>query len=392
VLLTFVAIAIDGGLLMDRHREAQKTADAAAMAAAEKLFANWMTYQGKDTNGKAADAARDVATQNGYPNVTVHIPPETGPFAGKDGYAEVLVETTQKRYFSTLLGSEDIKVKARSVSQGRWVAAKMGILVLDLYSSSSLVLNGGGAMTVVDSPTIVNSNAPDAANATGGGTAISPEFDITGVPGIAGSGTWTGTIYSGQQPTPDPLRYLPDPDPSTMTVQSNNATHVSGTQTLTVWPGVYKKGIEVSGQGTLIMMPGIYYMDGGGFSFTGQGSLQAEGVMIVNDPKSNSDNISITGTGSIKLTPMTTGIYSGISLWQRRSATNTLYVDGNGGNVMTGTFYAPNGLLNVTGNGSNDVIGSQYISKDLKVSGNGSFKVNWKPDQVAKTRILTLVE
>src|SRR5262249_35901395 len=138
--------------------------------------------------------------------------------------------------------------------------------------------------------------------------------------------------------------------------------------------------------------PGIYYMDGGGFTFTGQGSLNATGVMIVNAPNSNSDNISINGTGSINFSPMTSGPYKGISLWQVRSATNTNYVSGHGTSTMTGTFYAAGGTLNVTGNGSNDVIGSQYISYNLVSGGNGSYRVAWNADQAGQTRIINLVE
>src|SRR5262249_34212087 len=144
-------------------------------------------------------------------------------------------------------------------------------------------------------------------------------------------------------PTPDPLAYLPEPDPTTMTVQSTNPTHASGSQTLNLQPGVYKGGITVSGQASLNMAPGIYYMDGGGFSFTGQGNLNAPGVMVVNTPKTSSDRININGLGAINLSPPTTGIYQGISLWQQRSSTNEIDVGGNGGSTMTGTFYAQHG-------------------------------------------------
>jgi hypothetical protein len=52
-------------------------------------------------------------------------------------------------------------------------------------------------------------------------------------------------------------------------------------------------------------------MDGGGFGFSGTGSLNAPGVMIVNAPQSKSDTISITGTGTVNISPMTSGIYQG---------------------------------------------------------------------------------
>jgi hypothetical protein len=392
LLLSFTAIVVDGGLLMDQRQRVQSAADLAALAAADKLFVNFPTYQGVDTPGTAKAAALASAAANGFPNPTVNIPPQSGPFAGLPGYAEVIVTYNQTRHFSKIFGSSDLPVVARAVSQGRWAAIKAGVMVLDPTGSGSLTATGGGTMTVAGVPIIIDSNSPTAAVATGGGTFVSPEFDIAGTPGIGGSGSWQGTVYSGQPPIPDPLAYLPEPDPSTMVVQSKNQTHIAGNQTTTIYPGVYNGGITVSGQGQLVMMPGIYYMNGGGFTFTGLGGLSAAGVMIVNNPQSNSDTISITGNGAINFSPPTSGIYQGISLWQTRSATNTIYVSGNGASSMSGTFYTAKGTLNVSGNGAGDVIGSQYISYNLVVNGGGSFAVNWNVNQTAKTRIINLVE
>jgi Putative Flp pilus-assembly TadE/G-like len=390
VLLGLVAIAIDGGLILDDKQRVQAAADAAAMAAANNLFLDWQTNFGADTGGDAKAAAVASATANGFPNITVNIPPLSGPFKGLAGYVEVYVHYDQKRQFSSIFGSGDIGVEGRAVAQGRWVAAKIGILVLDPTAPGAATIVGGAQVSVTGVPFIIDSNAPDAATATGGGTVTASEFDITGNPGTSGSGVFNGPIVHGP-PTPDPLAYLPEPDPSTMIMQDKNGIHISnGTKTIS--PGIYRGGITVSGQGTLVMQPGIYYMDGGGFSFTGQGSLVATGVMIVNAPKKNSDVININGSGSINLTPMTTGIYAGISLWQTRDSTNTVAVSGNGGSVMTGTFYTQHGTLNVTGNGTNNTIGSQYISDLLVVNGNGAFNVDWNANAAGRMRLICLVE
>src|SRR5688572_32079847 len=100
VLLAVVALALDTGLLYDRGRHTQASADAAALAAAGDLF---LTYtdadylnNGKDANNVARDHALAVAKVNGYPNdnvtskVEVFIPPATGPFTGRVGYVEVV--------------------------------------------------------------------------------------------------------------------------------------------------------------------------------------------------------------------------------------------------------------------------------------------------------------
>ena len=110
------------------------------------------------------------------------------------------------------------------------------------------------------------------------------------------------------------------------------------------------------------MAPGIYYMNGGGFQFTGQGNLNGPGVMIYNAPQSKSDIVKISGTGSITMSPPQDGIYKGLTLFQDRESENTMSVQGGGVMDITGTFYCANGTLGIGGGGSGR-IGSQYVSR-----------------------------
>src|SRR5438876_713686 len=66
--LGVVAIALDGGLLLDNKRCVQAAADAAALAAAEDLYANWSTNKGLDVSGTALASALATASANGYTN------------------------------------------------------------------------------------------------------------------------------------------------------------------------------------------------------------------------------------------------------------------------------------------------------------------------------------
>jgi hypothetical protein len=133
-------------------------------------------------------------------------------------------------------------------------------------------------------------------------------------------------------------------------------------------------------------------MDGGGFSYTGMGNLTAYGVMIYNDPNSNSDVIDISGLGSVNITPMTTGLYAGITFFQERTSTNIMTVSGNGNMYITGTFYVAGGTLKVTGNGTGNVIGAQYISNFLNLGGNGEIFIDWNASPTARIRQIGLVE
>lgn len=400
VLIGFAAIAVDGGLVQHNRRSAQAAADAAALAAACDLYLNYPTYAGVDSNGTAATKALAIAAANGFNNdgvtnrVTVNIPPTSGMHSGMAGHAEVLIDVIQQRAFSRVWGTSNISISARAVAVGKWTPFRNGILVLDPTSPAALNNNGNGQMMVLNSDIIVNSNAPDAAVATGGGTLTAPNFYIAGNPGTStsGSGTFNGNIYNSQQPTPDPLAYLDPPDPSTLTLQSNNPTNLAGNRDVHLYPGVYRGGIHVSGQVNVIMNPGIYYMENGGFSFTGQGSLNANGVMVYTDPNSNSDVVNVNGLGQMNWTPMNSGPYKGIALFQKRTSDNTVYLTGNGTSQISGTFYAKKGMLTVAGNGAQDVLGSQYISYKVNLGGNGNFNIDWKADQTARARQIYLVE
>lgn len=59
---------------------------------------------------------------------------------------------------------------------------------------------------------------------------------------------------------------------------------------------------------------------------------------------------------------------------------------------ITGTFYFAGALLNISGNGGVVNLGSQYISYDLTLGGNGNININWTPYTVARKRSIYLVE
>src|SRR6516225_8121735 len=118
LLVGIVAIAVDGGMLLDSRRQVQAAADGAALAAAADLYYNFPAYNGLDHAHRARDSAISTATANGFKDgdgddtVVVNIPPTSGPFTGLAGYAEVIITYNQPRYFSGVFGSGPIPVKA----------------------------------------------------------------------------------------------------------------------------------------------------------------------------------------------------------------------------------------------------------------------------------------
>jgi len=117
-------------------------------------------------------------------------------------------------------------------------------------------------------------------------------------------------------------------------------------------------------------------------------------VMIYNAPgNGNGDAISVTGQGSVVLSPPTGGIYQGVTFFQGRDSRATATVVGRGATTdITGTFYFAGAQLNITVESGVSNIGSQYISRELNLGGDGDININWSPSTVARKRGINLVE
>jgi hypothetical protein len=431
MLVGFAAIAVDGGLLYLHLRKARSGADASAMAAACELFRHYPAYQGRDTDGSAEAAARAVASANGYANdgtnstVVVNIPPQSGIYAGKDSYAEVIITYNVQRAFSRIWGADPIPVRARAVSRGAWVPSKTGVLILDYDDKAALSDQGNGAFTETGGFVVVNSNNPSAVVTSGNGIIKAQQFYITGGETLNGGGNLVtqpvaGQVFTGTHPTPDPYAYLPQPTmppAGTMTqtsIGNGNFQYVLTPGSYTNLPTFNTGDVVILQQASANSAGGIFYINGGGFKSTGATITMdpntSGGVMLYNAPASSasSEKLQITGNaaGTVNLSGLTTGPYAGMVLWQDRNSSVDMLVEGNGSFTINGTFYAASALLSVAGNGATtgsyvddsgstvtggSRIGSNYVSKDLAISGNGNVNVNY-PGTKANTRILTLVE
>jgi Putative Flp pilus-assembly TadE/G-like len=439
-LVGMMALTLDGGLLMDRRRQCQTAADLAALAAATDMYTRWNTNAGKDTGSHGKDSAVNNAKANGFDNttgsVTVNFNPskyQGGQWQGQTipvGYVEVIITYNQSRFFSAIWGQSNLQVQARAVARASYKAAEPGILILDPSSKGSLDITGNGGIRITgEGSVVVDSTNAAGGVLTGNGSIYAAAYYFSGSPGYSTSGKGTlynndtglsdsSIIHSGVAPTPDPLASLPVPTkPSVATLPdgttankkvnwSGNNNYGASNGTLTLSPGTYSGGISVS-NGNLVLQPGIYYMDGGGMSLSGSGSVTVSGpvspdtghgVLIYNAPVNSSDEIKLTGNGSVNLPAPTSGTYQGISIFQDRTSTAKVEVTGNGGMNINGTFYAAKGTLDITGNGGLqdgipvDNIGSQYISYDLVVTGNGGFNIVYTDNDPISVRIIQLVE
>ena len=165
-MLAIVALAIDGGLILDQRRRLQSAADAAALAAAIDLYLNNPTSTAKAT-------ALSIAASNGYNNdgktntVTVNIPPQSAnvPAVYKgSGFVEVLITYTPQSYFSGIFnlippGITATPPPTQAVARGKLASFGGAILLLDPKGSGALSAAGNAGITVANGPIIVDSNS-----------------------------------------------------------------------------------------------------------------------------------------------------------------------------------------------------------------------------------------
>ena len=123
---------------------------------------------------------------------------------------------------------------------------------------------------------------------------------------------------------------------------------------------------------------------------------ETAGVMIYNDWSASSDTITLSGSGTLNLTPPTSGVYEGVSIFQKRgtlsSSAPTLTLSGSGSMSLTGTVYAAYAKVTMSGSSGTNVMGGQLIADRLSLSGSASISINPGSDPIANTRLLGLVE
>jgi hypothetical protein len=399
VVFGIAAIVLDGGLMLAQREHAQATADAAALAGAVDLANNYNLLTAANPTGStsAVTTAQNVASANGFNNdgstntVTVNIPPTSGQFTNTAtylGYVEVIVTWNQPRYFSGIFGSGTIPVSARAVARGKAALVPVNILTLS-PSGNDLSLSGSGSSMTVPGAIIVDSNSSSALSTNSSATIIS-QSSISVDGGISSSNTYapsSGSTANVKQNTgtyvADPLSSLPVPNTSGMTVQSSGPITYSSNTTLQ--PGIYQGDITI--KATVTMQPGIYYL-GGNLTVKNNGVLQGSGVMIY----ISTGSVDIS-SGTVSLTPPTTGTYANISIFQARNDQNSMTLKGNSGTNIGGVIYAAQSQVTITG-GSNIIPGVAFIVSTLTITGNSSFTIPQSPIQVEDptTRDVRLVE
>lgn len=280
-------------------------------------------------------------------------------------------------FFGGIFGVPDVPITRDAVAM-RGPGA--GLVVLDPDGPCSFDIGGTGDLNVENGAIYVNSDYPQqknqgaACNAGTVASVTSEAFFVNGEPARTFDQVDASPEPQKGGPIPDPLAYLADgPDPANgpFNYSTTELQHFKGGNP-ELSSGYYGGGIKVSGGAQLKLKPGVYVIGGNGLSVE-NGSLDARGVLIY--LARPSAGLFLSG-GVITITPMRTGDYAGVSIWQAYDNTAESTIIGNDTTNIEGAIYFPDtNKLTISGTGGS--IANQVITNRIYFRGTGTLKINY---------------
>jgi Flp pilus assembly protein TadG len=319
-ILAVAALVFDVGQNLFERRKQQDAADASALAGAR-----WMTAAACRASTSVANcpdaynAAMALANTHGYPasQVTINIPPASGPFAGYAGHLQVAIEANRGSYFAGVVGIAGFRIGANAVASNiNDYPLPFSLLSLNATACKAGHTHGNGTLTVEGDIMVTSScTSPGALSFDGNNTIVnvSGECATAGEIDYGPSTTVNcGTVEEHATPTADPLAALTAPaigssvvpkppaglhvtgahaatnkapngcpgstSPSTAASPTGCTIHFNRVKTVWIYPGVYYGGLKISETSDdliVYMAPGVYYMAGGGFEISGPLTLKS---------------------------------------------------------------------------------------------------------------------
>jgi hypothetical protein len=368
VLIGFVALSVDVGLLWSERRHMQTAADAAAIAGATAL------RLGNDVT----TAADDVSALNGFTDgsagvsVTVNDPPASGNYAGTSGFVEVVVDQSEPTFFMHVLGFGSMNVSARAVAGN--INGPACIYALDPSSPAAFTTNGNP--TVQSScGVIVDSDSSTGMVVNGDATLDATSIGVAGNYSSNGNVTVNPAPITGVAPLPDPLAYVQAPSVGSCTYTN---VSINANVATTLNPGVYCGGLTINGPATVTFSPGTYILDGGGMTVNGTTTLSGQGVTFYDTQGyAPYQPIQLNGNSQLNFSAPTSGPLAGILFFGDRSvgpSGGTSIINGNNRSTFDGAIYFAN--TGITYNGNSSSSGYTFIvGYDVTFNGNTNVTV-----------------
>jgi Flp pilus assembly protein TadG len=378
-LVVMAALAIDLGDVRQVRSQEQNAADAGALAGAQDLpaapeaVAKAAGYAAATMSSTRASSAPcgSGTTATACFRADEAVIRVTTPFAGDARRIEVVVCQPVELTFARMIDITTLKPCRRAVAAVAVNTTAFGgasILVLKPEGTKTLICSGSCDIAVGDGSVVANSITPGAIDLSGSARIAAGQ--IHGHIQRSGASAYScssppSPCPTDQRRTPDPLAGLPTPAPP-------STTYPGGKQAV-FDPGRYTGSLKVNAA-TACFNPGTYYLEQG-MDISGQSQVTlcpgtTGGVFLY----IAGGTVTISGGSSVRLTPLTTGPYAGVLIFQARGGTQRLTLSGGSGIQLPGALYVPDGETNLTGGSTaSDALGvGQIITHTLTASGNST--------------------
>ncbi len=412
VVFGLLGLAADIGWMHYRQSKAQTAADAAAMAAVDRIIqlsggsyacgGSQAVCQARTlcpvtipaTPTSTLEAACAYAKANGFAVTTngtqwVYVSsgagssPPRSPGVTTSYWVSVEVIESIPQKFAAVLGKTLGSVSARSTAAVGAPAPVSCIYVLD-SSVSGAFTAGGGTTVTAGCGIFVNSSSTTAMSMTNGAVVNTTVAKVVGGYRLSGGASISVTPTTGAAVTPDPFASVPAP-----TYSGCNYTNVSvgNGVVVTLTPGVYCNGLNLGGGATITLSPGVYVMNGGGFTISNGAHVSGSGVTIFNTANGYTyKNFSLGGGSVMTLSAPISGTYRGLLFYNDRTINSALVNTFAGGTSLdlTGSLYFPNSAVAYSGGSSTSV--TAILAKTVTFSNGSKFN---KDDDGQKTGLHT---
>ena len=313
-LMGIMALSLDASFMFEKRNRLHAAADAAAKTAAVEITRNKsVTLAALESFADQQVSAHGFtpSRQGGTTSVVINRGPSGGTFAGNTNYVEAILSESTSTFFSRALGFLNMTPMATAIA-GAWNPTACLITQDDLtIGNTSITLNGCGADVGGD----LNGNNP---NSRINGTPT-PGVGVTGAcVGTCGS---MGSLTTTAPPPIDPFAGLAVPtDPGGCVVGSSAVLN----------PGCYTEIRDT----VLTLLPGDYYIKGP----VEISNLTGTNVMLF---LTGAGRLHALNNKELHLSGRTTGLYTGMAIFQDSSNTNN-FVTGNSFQLdVTGAIYMP---------------------------------------------------
>ncbi len=368
VLIGFAALAVDVGIWEGNAGAMQGAADQAALAAGLAMSAGAVAAQ-KEAKGVAA--ANGFVDGTGGVGVAVNIPPTTVGYASKANAIEVVITQPQALFLSGVFLQSPPTASAKAVA----VAAPASTCLLLLAPTGGIAASGTGSIDAGGCNVYVN-GGPSCDVVLSGGINVTGydvflgELSQSGCVAAPSQVIATNKLQLGTAPARDPYgsRIIPTPSTPCKTIDTSP-------QVITLNPGTYC-GLTLLDSKSVTLSSGVYIFDGGGIAASGN-NIQITGTnvtLVFTSSGSSYGNISLSGSVTVNLTPMTHGVTAGIAIWLDKAGGKPIASSGTNNFTITGAIYAPNSQVAWSGGGGSPC--TQLIAFRMALSGSATFQHN----------------